>query len=311
MGVSDYVVAVGAANVDVQGFTYDPLIMRDSNPGRIETCLGGVSRNISENLIKLGTPVKLITAMGQDLNGQRIKEECESLQIDLTHSLTVSDMNSSTYMAIMDESGDMALALSDMSILDRLSTGHLESKAAVLEAASVIVMDAGLTPEAMAYLVDRYAHKQLFLDPVSVKKCDRMKDITGLFYCIKMNRLEAGYLAGLEIGSEDDLHLASRRLMDLGVGKCYITLGSEGVYYRNEKESGLVKAPAIKLVNATGAGDAFTAAAVYGEIHGWTMRETACFAVAAAAVALSDRHTVSETMSTSAVRKMIKECGIK
>jgi pseudouridine kinase len=285
--------------------------MRDSNPGRIETCLGGVSRNISENLVKLGTPVKLITALGQDLNGQRIIEECEGFQIDLTHSLTVSDMNSSTYMAIMDDSGDMALALSDMSILDRLSTDHLESKAAILNAASVIVMDAGLTPEAMEYLVNRYAHKKLFLDPVSVKKCDRMKAITGLFYCIKMNRLEAGYLAGMEINSENDLQLASERLMELGVRKCYITLGSEGVYYRHETESGLVKAPVIKVVNATGAGDAFTAAAVYGELQGWSMRETACFAVAASAVALMSRHTVSERMSQSAVRKMIKECEIK
>jgi pseudouridine kinase len=309
--VSDYVVAVGAANVDVQGFTYDALIMRDSNPGRIETCLGGVSRNISENLIKLGTPVKLITAIGQDLNGSRIIEECAQLQIDLTHSLRVYDMNSSTYMAIMDESGDMALALSDMSILDRLSAEHLENKADVLEAASVIVMDAGLTTDAMTHLVTRYAHKKIFLDPVSVKKCGRMKDITGRFYCIKMNRLEAGFLAGMEIQSERDLHQASDRLMNLGVRKCYVTLGSEGVYYRQEDESGIVKAPPVKLVNATGAGDAFTAAAVYGELHGWAMRETACFAVAAAAVALSSRHTVSEVMSTSAVRKMIKECGIK
>jgi pseudouridine kinase len=57
----------------------------------------------------------------------------------------------------------------------------------------------------------------------------------------------------------------------------------------------------VHPVNATGAGDAFTAASVYGELHGWTMERTARFAVKASALTLMSRDTVSERMSAAAV----------
>ena len=44
------VTCVGGANIDVQGFSNAPVNMRDSNPGVIRLCPGGVGRNIAENL---------------------------------------------------------------------------------------------------------------------------------------------------------------------------------------------------------------------------------------------------------------------
>ena len=58
---NSYVAIVGGANVDIQGFPYNSLIYRDSNPGKVEFSLGGVGRNIGENLTRLGIPVKLIS----------------------------------------------------------------------------------------------------------------------------------------------------------------------------------------------------------------------------------------------------------
>jgi len=92
----------------------------------------------------------------------------------------------------------------------------------------------------------------------------------------------------------------------MGVKKVYITLGDEGVYYRQEGEKGYMPAPKVKVVNATGAGDAFTAAAVFGELQHWSMEKTSAFAVRAASVALTSRHTVSEKMSLEAIEKQMK-----
>jgi len=291
------VVAVGAANVDIHGFTETGLVLKDSNPGVIETCLGGVSRNISENLVRLGVETTLISALGDDNFGRQIREECQQMGIDLQHSVFVPNSASSTYMAIMDESGDMALALSDMRILDELKVEHLQERREVLEEAKVIVADAGLTTQVMAWLVDHFPNKKMILDPVSIGKCRRMKSLTGKFYCIKMNRLEAGFLTGLSMDSHGDLEKAADRLMGMGLKKVYITLGDEGVYYRQESEKGYMTAPKVKVVNATGAGDAFTAAVVYSELQEWSMKRTAAFAVKAAAVALATRHTVNDRMS--------------
>ena len=304
MGVNSFVAAIGAANIDLLGFTEKPLQMRDSNPGRIESCLGGVARNISENLVRLGVSTSLITATGDDAGGAQIRESCRQMGIDVSHSLQVEGHPSSTYMAMMDEKGDMALALSDMRILDQLNVAHLETCRSLLETANALVIDAGLTTQVMAWLVSQWPEKRLYLDPVSIGKCRRMEQLTGQFYCIKMNRLEAGYLAGITIGNEADLKEAAGRIMRRGVQKLFITLGDQGVYFADAAGQGMVPAVPLQPVNATGAGDAFTAAVVYGDLQGWSMEATARFAVGASAVALLSRHTVSESMSVEAVNAL-------
>lgn len=303
------VVAVGAANVDIHGFTEKALVQKDSNPGFIETCLGGVSRNISENLVKMGVNTALVSALGDDAFGRHILEGCIQRGIGMEHSITLPGKASSTYMAIMDETGDMALALSDMGILDELKVEHMAERSQLLEEAQVIVADAGLTTQVMAWLVDTFPHKKIVLDPVSMGKCRRMKSLAGKFHCLKMNRLEAGFLTGLSMDTRSDLEKAADRLLSLGLQKVYITLGEEGVYYRQEGEKGLMPAPKVKVVNATGAGDAFTAAAVYGELNEWSMEKTAAFALGAAAAALISRRTVSEAMSLAEIGKHMKTGG--
>lgn len=71
----EYAVGIGAANVDICGRSKNPIIMADSNPGAMSISLGGVTRNICENLARLGGSVKLISALGSDLYGHMIREE--------------------------------------------------------------------------------------------------------------------------------------------------------------------------------------------------------------------------------------------
>ena len=61
-----YVVVIGAANIDIGGTPYKPLIPGDSNPGVIKMSYGGVGRNIAHNLALLGVDVELVTAAGDD-----------------------------------------------------------------------------------------------------------------------------------------------------------------------------------------------------------------------------------------------------
>ena len=46
-------VVIGGANVDIMGIADQALRPQDSNPGTIRTTLGGVGRNIAENLARL------------------------------------------------------------------------------------------------------------------------------------------------------------------------------------------------------------------------------------------------------------------
>jgi pseudouridine kinase len=98
--------------MDIVGLPNKNLILRDSNPGRVKVALGGVGRNIAENLVLLGAPVKLISAVGEDLYGKRIMEHANRIGLDMKNSLVLNQMPTSTYLAILDENGDMKTAIS-------------------------------------------------------------------------------------------------------------------------------------------------------------------------------------------------------
>ena len=124
----NYVVVIGGANVDMLGKPFVSLSKHDSAPGKLKYTSGGVGRNITENLSRLGVNVKFITAFGNDSNGDRLKKELEALGVDLSQSLTVDDENTSTYICLNDEHGEMQYALSDMRILDRLDEEFFKDK---------------------------------------------------------------------------------------------------------------------------------------------------------------------------------------
>ncbi|NCB05230.1 MAG: kinase, partial [Clostridia bacterium] len=136
------VVGVGAANVDVHGRSRKSIVMRDSNPGYMATSVGGVTRNILENLARQGVPVALLSAVGDDLYGEKIVRDSTAAGIDMTHLLHKPGAVSSSYIAILDEQGDMLLGMSDMRILEDMPPSYLDEQAALLRAADAIVCDA-------------------------------------------------------------------------------------------------------------------------------------------------------------------------
>ena len=116
LGEGAYVAVVGAVNVDIGGTPDSALVPADSNPGRVTVTLGGVGRNIAENLSRLGKRVLMVTAMGEDAHAQQIQHSCRELGIDLSHSLTVPNARTSTYLCLNDANGEIVGAVSDMAI---------------------------------------------------------------------------------------------------------------------------------------------------------------------------------------------------
>lgn len=85
---------------------------------------GGVSRNIAENLARLGLNVELITVLGTDFNAHMIEQNALSVGIDISHSLVV-DEPSSCYVSVNDVDNDMFVGVASMSILDKLTPEFL------------------------------------------------------------------------------------------------------------------------------------------------------------------------------------------
>ena len=144
-----YVVVVGGVNVDIGGHSFAPLIAADSNPGSVSVSLGGVGRNIAHNMSLMGLDVRLLTAYGDDFHGQQVAASCSELGIDLSHALRVSGGTTSTYLYLADPAGEMALAVSDMSICEKITPAYLAANLPILQNAQVIVADTNIPAESL------------------------------------------------------------------------------------------------------------------------------------------------------------------
>ena len=309
--------------MDINGFSLSPLIMEDSNPGRVEYCPGGVGRNIAENLHRLGTSVRLISVIGDDPGGAFIKNSSALMGLNIEHSLFLKNRDSvtSVYIALMDSSGVMKLALSDMDIMEKMTREHLESKASIISESTVVVLDTNLPQGIIEFILDRFCSSHVedrphfFLDAVSAKKAPRAASRIGSFHTIKLGCMEASALSGVEIPGETaspvqrkKLEEAAAALIAKGVGRVFITLGKEGIftasaaYSTAEQKSFFTPVRYVQPVNTSGAGDAFMAGIVYGTLQGWDDEDTVAFAAAMASITVQSRFTVSPDMSLKKIK---------
>lgn len=306
----DYIIGIGAANVDIHGKSKKSIIMRDSNPGNMNSSAGGVTRNVSENLARLGAPVKLITALGDDIYAEQIRNECTAAGIDFSHSMVVEKHPSSTYISILDEKGDMFVAMSDMSVLQRMSMDFLKTKAGIISGAKFITCDAGLPEEVLEGILNVYgAQTPVFIDPVSCTYAEKLKPLIGKVDTLKPNRIETEVISGIGIRNETDLERAADILLEKGLKHIFISLGAEGCFYMNRDGLKIKRAlkPLEQMENATGGGDAFMAAILYSRLFDFELKDTLDFALAAGVAAISNKATINPNMSVDLIEKILEE----
>lgn len=297
-----YAVVCGGANIDIGAHSFAPLRDRDSNPGRVELSLGGVGRNIAHNMRLLGVPTYLLTALGGDARALQIEQSCRELGIDLSHALRVPDGRTSTYVFVGDSDGDMAIAVSDMEICEKLTPDYFASQLDLLNGAAAVVIDANLPRGSIAYLTE-HCTAPIFIDPVSTVKAEKLRGLLARVHTLKPNRIEAELLSGVQITDGESLRQAAQALLDQGVGRVFLSLGGDGVLAAQRGEVRAVPICKAEMRNATGAGDAMMASLVWSFLSGRTLAESAAAGTAAAALAVESEETINPAMSAEAVER--------
>lgn len=295
------IAVVGGINIDIEGSPYGTLIMADSNPGKVNQAFGGVGRNIVENIARMGGDVAMISLTGNDFLGISARKQLAQLGADVDNIFPVDGESTGMYLSILNHKNDMELAICNMDILEKITPGFLRDKMEVLNQSQVVGIDCNLMPETLDYITSE-CQAPLFLDPVSASKANRVKSFIGRFHTIKPNRIEAELLSGIEITDGVTLAKAGQWFLDQGVKRVFISLSEKGAYYKTESEEGIAAARPVKLLSATGAGDAFSAAILMGHVMGLSAKETAQMGIACSSIAMEVRTAVNPKMSMEAVR---------
>ncbi len=305
-------VVIGAANIDIGGTPYKPLVLGDSNPGVIKMSYGGVARNIAHNLTLLGFNVELVTAAGDDTLGMEMLRKCEAIGLDTSLSVVVPGGSSSVYLFINDEKGEMDLALSHVDIVKNITPKYIESISDVINSAEVVVADCNLSQETILKLKD-ICKVPLYVDTVSVSHADKIKGHLEGIDTIKPNLLEAEFLTDMIIESEYDCLEAARALINQGVRRVFISMGPDGMIAADKDHAILADRYPVTVKSTTGAGDSAMAAIVWSTLNeeGDGLTEPAMAANAAASATISVDPTIHPGMSVDLIKNKIKEYNVE
>jgi len=304
---SDYAVVIGGANIDIHGIPAETLKMGDSNPGVVNLSAGGVGRNIAENTARLGVDVKLLTAVGKDPHGNQILTETASAGVDTGRVLRLTDQATSTYLAILDESGDLNIAISHMEIMDRVDIAYIKANASLIADAALLIVDTNIPIRSIEYLSANFADRPIFADSVSASKAVRLKTSLAACHTIKPNKFEAEVLTGTKISKPDDAPKAAAKLLAKGVQRVFLSLGEKGLYFCSRDAEELIQIPETKIINATGAGDAFMAGLAYCFLNRISGGEAARFALGASAIAIGHANTINPHISVANINVMARK----
>jgi len=309
------VLVVGGAVLDTKVRTAGPPVLGTSNPGTASATVGGVGRNIAENLARLGRPTVLVAAVGDDPAGDTVVQRTSAAGVECRH-VVVSPHPTGTYAAVLDESGDLHIAVADMRATDELAVTDLAVVPTLLGGADALVVDANLDATVIRWLLSaaQDAGVRSVLEPVSVAKATAaapVLDGSVRVHTVTPNVDELAALVGHPVDdSVDAVRAAADDLHARGVEHVWVRRGTRGSLLsvagpdeadRPRSHALLVGAPAVEVADVTGAGDSMTAGYVHALLDGADVVEAARYGQVLAALTCASADTVRADLTAALV----------
>lgn len=303
------IICIGGSNVDRKIQTHRSIVYGTSNPAKSTQSIGGVARNVAENLGRLGLNVALMSVVGDDHEGEWLLTSTSNF-VDTSLSQVLPNEKTGTYTAILDETGEMIVALADMNIYDAIETDFMMKRWGYITNADVVLLDTNFQDHHIEEIINRCAtgNIPLCIVPVSSPKVKKLpKDLTGVTWFIA-NKDEAEALTGLKIEKEVDYVHVANEIIRRGVHTVVITKGKQGVmYFTKNGETTTITPSEVKVTDVTGAGDSFAAGMMYGVINGYSIHDACQFGLVASSITLQTEETVNPNLTEKLLKQLFDE----
>jgi pseudouridine kinase len=295
-----HLLVIGAASMDTKGHASQPIRTGTSTPGAIRVSVGGVGRNIAENLARLGERVVLLSAVGDDGSGRRILNQAAECGIDVRHVVVDARHRTAAYLTVLNEAGNPVISIDDMVINRRLITPQfVDRHRRLFRDAQMVILDANLQPSTLAtiFRLARKYNLPVCADPTTATLAPRLGAYLPELTLVVPNAAEAEALCSVQVTDRESGLVAAQMLVTMGVQIAIVTLGATGLVYATSRESGHVPAVECEIMDLTGAGDALTAAVIFGLLNDFDIDEAVRLGTSAAALTLACRETVCPSLS--------------
>ena len=263
---------------------------------------GGKGSNQAVAAGKLGADVTIITRLADDDFGKMAMETWENAKVKGAVKYSTNSYTGAAFIFIDDKTGDNAIiiapgAASEISLKDIHENSEIISTADVF--LTQLEKPIGAAKEGLQ--VAKANGKITILNPAPAAKLP--KEVFGLCDFITPNETETEALTGLPVRNEKEAETAAKFLNELGVKTPIITMGEQGAFLH---EHGLIPAFNVgKIVETTGAGDAFNGGFAVALSEGKSALEAVKFGCAAASISVTRAGTAPSMPSRDEVEEIL------
>lgn len=293
------VLCIGGANIDYKLKLLSDLQRDTSNPVKTSFGLGGVARNVADNLANLGLRVSLMTLLGHDREADEISRSCQG-KIDLSATEKIADQTTGTYHALLSPEGSLVAGFVDMQLASQMDEAWIDRHLEDITRAKWIVVDCNVSQGGLSRLLDiiRFQQKELFIVTISGPKMKHLPPRLDGVSALLTNRLESTEFFSSEEASES----LAQRWLNQGVKQVVITDGTNPIIYAGDKQALTLPVIALapeRVIDVTGAGDAFSSACIYGLIKKFEPEQAIRLGMTLAAKTIESNDSVYQDYQTS------------
>ncbi|MDZ7606593.1 MAG: ribokinase [Cyclobacteriaceae bacterium] len=281
------IVVIGSSNVDL-------LMKMDHLPEKGETVTdaeffqvyGGKGANQAVAAARAGGNVAFVNCVGEDAYTPQMVQNYKNDGIDTSRVFHEKGIASGHALIMIGGAGMNYLSVAPGANY-KLTPKKIDEAMELISDAAMIVMQYEILEESIVHVID-LANKlgiPVMFNFAPARKFD-LSYIPRVNILV-LNEVEAGFLAQMQVENEQDAEKAARALIDKGVEKVIITLGSKGAFMMNREEKVQVPAFKVEAVDTTAAGDTFCGSFAVALVEGKSMKESLLFASAAAAISVT------------------------
>lgn len=290
------ILCIGSVLWDIIGRSPVAMRLGSDVPGRITRLPGGVAMNIAMTLSRFGLTPALLSAVGQDADGEELVAACARMGMITDLLYRSVDLPTDIYMAVEGANGLIAaiadahsLEAASDKILRPLADGRLGSEAAPW--AGMMALDGNLTVALLSEIATSplFARADLRVAPASPGKAERLLPLlahpTATLY---VNLEEASLLCKAQFDTAAE---AAEALLARGASQVLVTNGGQACA-EGRRGAGVITdtPPPVMVTRITGAGDTFMAAHIVAERKGADRASALSSALRAAATYVSGEH---------------------
>ena len=239
---------------------------------------GGKGGNQAIAAARLGHAVSIVGATGEDAAGDLVRRSLSTEGVDITNLEVLSDEPTGRALVVVDDAAENSIVVvGGANAL--LSADHVDRAADVLRDAAVVVAQLEIRPETVLAAA-RLARGLFILNAAPARHLD--DELLALVDVLVVNEGEFEVVAGF--AATDDPETAARLAAGAATRSVVITLGADGALVWSDQRLTAVPAPAVTVVDTTGAGDTFVGALADALARGQSLLDAAQWAVHAASL---------------------------